>query len=294
MSTQVSLRDWLQAARPKTLTAAVIPVVSAHLLVTQYSPQHVSVALTSLALFCALLIQIGTNFFNDVIDFKSGVDSGERSGPRRMLQLGKVSENRMRAAAHVCFFSALLCGFPLILKGGWIILGIGIVSILIGYSYSAPPLKLSYRGLAEPFVVLFFGVIAVIGVEWLHTRSFSALGLSSGLALGLLATVLLVINNIRDWQGDAQRGKLTIVARFGPRVGFLEVVFLYTGVFAISMLHAQSLPHPAISFLWGLPAALVLIDLWRQKTGTSLNATLGKAAAAHLVFGLAFCLQLIP
>lgn len=292
----VSLREWVIAARPKTLTAAFVPVLCGHLIVNFHSAaSHVSVAITGLALLCALLIQIGTNFFNDVIDFKNGVDSESRSGPKRLLQLGKVSETKMRAAAHLCFLGALVLGLPLVFKGGLVILAIGIISILIGYSYSGEPLKLAYRGLAEPFVVLFFGVIAVVGIEWLHVRSISQLAIVCGLQLGLLATVLMVINNIRDYKEDAIKGKLTLVARYGRASGVVEVIALYLLTALLSLTPVISeLPVPTLSFIWLLPAAVVIQNiLSRKRPVDRLNDTLGYAAASHLLFGLGRIIQLL-
>lgn len=290
----VSLKDWILAARPKTLTAAFIPVICGHLIVNFYTTTHVSISVTALALLCAILIQVGTNFFNDVIDFRNGVDGDQRSGPRRLLQMGKVSETRMRAAAHACFLSAFILGFPLVLKGGLVVLAIGIISIIIGYSYSAPPLKLAYRGIAEPFVVLFFGSVAVVGVEWLHTRSFSALGVITGLQVGMLATVLLVINNIRDHKEDAERGKLTTVARFGRAFGLGEIVFLYSTTLLLTCCtRVVNLPLTALSMLWIIPAFFVIKDIFCGLSASSLNRTLGFAALAHLIFGISRCLQLL-
>ena len=234
-------------------------------------------------------------FFNDVIDFKNGVDCESRSGPKRLLQLGKVSETKMRAAAHLCFLGSLIIGLPLVFKGGLAILAIGIVSVLIGYSYSGEPLKLAYRGLAEPFVVLFFGVIAVIGIEWLHLRSISELGVISGLQLGLLATVLLAINNIRDYKEDALKGKLTLVARYGRATGTAEVIILYLSTALLSLTPAiAKFPHQHLSFVWLLPAAVVVQNvLNNQIRDDKLNRTLGYAAASHLLFGLGRIVQLL-
>ncbi len=292
--TEVSLAEWFIASRPKTLTASVIPVIIAHLIIDSYSPDHVSIALTGLCLVCAVLIQVGTNFFNDVIDFASGVDSSNRLGPKRLIQQGKVSETRLRAAAHTCFLAAFIIGIPLVIKGGIVILLIGISSIIIGYSYSAPPLKLAYRGIAEPFVVIFFGLIATVGVEWLHTRSFSMLGLLTGLQFGLLATVLMVINNIRDYELDRQNGKRTSVARFGRIFGISEVGLIYLACLSVSALHTIfSLPYPALNALWIIPALLVMIDLVSDLSKTDLNKTLAKAAVAHVGLGLGRTIQIL-
>lgn len=289
-----SLLEWFIAARPKTLTASIIPVIIAHLIIDSYSSEHVSIALSSLCLFCALLIQTGTNFFNDVVDFKSGVDSENRTGPKRLLQQGKVSENRLRAAAHSCFILALIIGLPLVLKGGLAILIIGLTSVLIGYSYSAPPLKLAYRGLAEPFVIIFFGIIATIGVELLHTRSFTRLGLLTGLQFGLLATVLMVINNIRDCEQDKKNNKKTPVARFGRRFGIYEVIMIYVATGSISLIPTiYMLPMGYLNFLWLIPSLLVIYELLVNFEKRDLNKTLAKAALAHLALGLSRAIQII-
>jgi 1,4-dihydroxy-2-naphthoate octaprenyltransferase len=289
-----TLTEWIQAARPKTLSAAVTPVLMAHFLVDSYSSTHVSILLSLLALSSAVLIQIGTNFFNDVIDFQSGADSSERKGPHRLLLQGKVSETKLRAAAQACFLLALILGIPLVLKGGLIILAIGITSIIIGYSYSAPPLKLAYRGIAEPFVVIFFGIIATIGIELVHTKTFTVLGLLSGLQLGLLATVLMVINNIRDYEQDRKSGKKTSVARFGKVFGIFEVILIFIAILNINFLISlRTLPYPTLNLLWIIPAIVVAIDLFSYKNPQELNATLAKAALAHLGLGIGRTIQII-
>jgi len=285
------IKDWIIAARPKTLTASILPVVAAHILVASRSHEPISIFLTMLALISAVFIQIGTNYFNDVVDFKNGVDNQDRSGPRRLLQVGLVNERQMGNAAHICFALALVLGIPLVIKGGVPILLIGLFSILLGYGYSAAPIKLAYRGLAEPFVILFFGVFAVGGIELIHLNSISTTGVLLGLQFGLLASVLLVINNIRDEKEDAQKNKKTLVARFGRKTGQIEVGAFYL-ICLIILLCPYAINNFPFSFLWILPAVFVLKHIFKAHKGTNLNQTLGLAALTHALFGIGTCLAL--
>jgi len=292
MASNVGIVDWIIAARPKTLTASILPVIAAHLLVARESTHPISIPATALALFCGLLIQVGTNYYNDIVDFKNGVDNEKRSGPQRLLQSGKVTERSMRRAAHFCFLGALFLGIPLVLKAGLPILFIGLASIALGYSYFSPPLKLAYRGLAEPFVIIFFGILAVVGIEWLHLQTVSLSALLLGLQFGLLATVLLVVNNVRDFEVDAQHGKKTLVARFGRNFGISEVLVFFMLCFLVSLCPLAVSRFP-FDFFWILPALLVVKALFEGRTGCALNKTLATAAITHLIFGIGICAVLL-
>ncbi len=197
------MRVWLLAARPKTLTAAIVPVAIGTALAWQHEGR-VLWTYALLALAGALLIQVGTNLVNDAIDFEKGTDDAERVGPVRVTASGLVASRVVMTGAWVCFAAAALAGIPLLLRGGWPLLAIGLASIAAGYLYTGGPYPLAYNGLGELFVLVFFGLVAVGGTFYVLTLDYGADALVGGIAAGCLANVLLAVNNLRDVEGDAR------------------------------------------------------------------------------------------
>jgi 1,4-dihydroxy-2-naphthoate octaprenyltransferase len=271
------LKHWLLAARPKTLSAAIVPVLMGMALAWPRADWF----LFSCALIGAILIQIATNFINDALDFKKGTDTAERLGPIRVTQAGLIRPEIVMRAAFGCLFGAALCGIPLILRGGWPLLAIGVLSIAMAYAYTGGPYPLAYHGLGELFVILFFGLIAVGGTYYVLTLQWTGEALLAGLAAGSLATVLIVINNLRDVEGDRRSAKKTLAVRFGERFARFEVV-----VFALLPFAAAGSRAPLT--LLALPLAVALIvRVWRSR-GAELNRCLGMAGALQWAFGLLF------
>ncbi|PCI27500.1 1,4-dihydroxy-2-naphthoate octaprenyltransferase [Candidatus Kaiserbacteria bacterium] len=195
------LKTWVMAFRPKTLTAAVVPVfVATALLLPSDFPIRWWITLAALA--SALFIQIGTNLINDGIDFKKGADDENRLGPKRATQSGLLKYKTVMAMGFVSFLIAIVCGIPLVMQGGWVIAGIGVVSLICGYAYTGGPYPLAYRGLGDLFVIIFFGIVAVGGVYYLHTEGFHLDALVAGLQVGLLCTVLIAINKFNGAVSD--------------------------------------------------------------------------------------------
>ncbi|PWU12366.1 MAG: 1,4-dihydroxy-2-naphthoate octaprenyltransferase [Bdellovibrio sp.] len=292
-----ALRIWWQALRPKTLTAAVVPIIGATGLsiYEQASLQNISYenvslrwAVPALALVASLFIQIATNLINDVEDFKKGADTKERIGPLRVTQAGLVSSQAVQRAAVAFFLGAVLAGLPLVWIGGWPILLIGIASLLAGYSYTAGPFPLAYQGLGDLFVVLFFGLVAVMGLNWLMTGVWSFASVILGSQIGLHCAVLIAINNLRDYEGDRRAGKKTVAVRFGKPFGRCEILFLLLVPFSLNL---YWLERGA-----GWAAALGLITLpwaaglgWKIFTlepGPAYNQLLARAAVLHFAFGV--------
>lgn len=206
-------RIWFEAARPRTLPAAVAPV-----LVGSALAGHESVFQLAPALLClgfALLVQVGTNFANDYYDFVQGADTGARVGPRRAVAAGLVSPGRMKRAMILVFVGAFALGLGLVVWGGpWLLL-VGISSILCGIAYTGGPFPLAYRGLGDVFVFLFFGLVAVGGTYFVQAGRLTLDSVLAGVPIGLLAANILVVNNYRDVETDAVAGKRTLVVRFG-------------------------------------------------------------------------------
>ncbi len=177
------MRAWLLAARPKTLSAAVVPVLIGSALAAD-EPTAVTWWVFFCALFGAILIQVATNLINDALDFKRGADTGERLGPVRVTQAGLISAESVMNMAWVCLFGAALCGIPLLVRGGWPMLAVGLASIAMAYAYTGGPYPLAYHGLGELFVIVFFGFVAVGGTFYAHSLQLTRSALLAGFAAG--------------------------------------------------------------------------------------------------------------
>jgi len=282
------MKSWILAARPKTLSAAIVPVLMGSALAA-----HEPTAITWWVFWCALmgavLIQIATNFINDALDFKKGADNETRLGPIRVTQAGLLSADAVMTGAWLCLAGAALCGIPLIYRGGWPMLVVGLASIAAAYAYTGGPFPLAYRGLGEVFVLLFFGFVAVGGTFYAHSLQLTPVALLGGFAAGALATVLIVINNLRDVDGDRRSNKRTTVVRFGETFARIEVAFFalapFAAVGAIAWIQDR---WWLLVTLAALPlAAVVIVRVFRSQ-GAELNSCLGKAGALQWMFGILF------
>lgn len=215
-----NLRLWILASRPKTLPAALGPVLVGSALAFQ--ARHFQWLPALLCLLFALLIQIGTNFANDYYDFIKGADTEERQGPKRMTASGLIPLKTMKLITAGIFLLAFVFGLGLIPFGGWWLLIVGVLSILLGYGYTAGPYPLAYLGLGEIFVMIFFGWVAVGCTYWVQAGEFNALVFLTGTAVGALNTNLLVVNNHRDVETDIKANKRTLAVRFGRGFSCLE------------------------------------------------------------------------
>ncbi|MDR3607178.1 MAG: 1,4-dihydroxy-2-naphthoate octaprenyltransferase [Oligoflexia bacterium] len=286
------MKKWIEAARPKTLTAALVPILAGTALAraSGYAPK---LSLSLFALLSAFCIQIGTNLFNDAIDFKKGTDNETRIGPRRVTQSGLLSSRAVMLGGAFFFLLAAAFGIPLLIAGGSVILSIGILSLICGYAYTGGPFPLAYLGLGELFVILFFGLAAVGGVFYLHTGLLpDTRSMVAGLQVGFLSTVLIAINNLRDAEGDKKTDKRTLAVRFGKTFARREIALLailpaFMGIYWIwvGLLWAGFLP------LLILPLAFhISNNVARTEPGPTYNRFLGQAALLHLLFGLLFSL----
>ncbi len=208
-------RLWLEAARPRTLSAAAAPVLVGSALAYGDGEFHAGAAVLCLAF--ALLIQIGTNFANDYYDFVNGADTGARVGPRRAVAAGLVAPAVMRRAAFLMFALAFAVGLGLIAHGGPWLLAVGVASIVCGIAYTGGPFPLGYLGLGDLLVFVFFGLVAVTTTYFVQTGRVTAESVLAAVPIGLLAANILVVNNYRDADTDAAAGKGTLVVRFGRR-----------------------------------------------------------------------------
>ncbi len=281
------IKRWLLAIRPKTLSMAVAPVLAGTAL-AWYEQQLFSFIPLLLTLLAALLIQIGTNLYNDVADFERGADTTERLGPARMVAEGLILPMRVRRAAWLSFALALLCGVYLVGLGGWPILLIGLLSLAAGYAYTGGAHPLAYGPLGELFVLLFFGVLAVAGSAYLQTGSWSATAVLAGFAIGLPAAAALLVNNYRDLQTDVRAGRRTLVSYLGRGVSRQ----LYALLLLIPLLLVPQLVSESRLFLpWlALPLAVFIIRrFWLAAIDAGLNRILAFTALYQLLFALLLC-----
>jgi 1,4-dihydroxy-2-naphthoate octaprenyltransferase len=222
---------WISAARPRTLPAALAPVVVGSALAAHDG--HFGGGAALLCLGFALLIQVGTNFANDYYDFIKGADTAARVGPRRAVAAGLVAPAHMRRAMIGVFAAAFALGLCLIAWGGPWLLVIGVASIVCGIAYTGGPYPLGYHGLGDLFVFLFFGLVAVCATYFVQAGRVTADSLLAAIPIGLLAANILVVNNYRDMETDAAAGKRTLVVRFGR--GFARAQFASSIAIALAM-----------------------------------------------------------
>jgi 1,4-dihydroxy-2-naphthoate octaprenyltransferase len=278
------LSIWIEAARPKTLWAAVAPVVIGTALACDEGGFASLPAIA--ALVGAILIQIGTNFANDYYDFTKGADEGERLGPTRATQAGLVAPESMKRATMIAFALAIGVGVYLVYVGGWPIVTIGLLSVFFGVIYTAGPFALGYKGLADLFVLLFFGPVAVGGTYYVQTLTITPEVLILGLAPGLLSVALLTVNNLRDIDNDRQSGKRTLAVRCGQRFAQGEfVACLVLACFIPTIVHWYRGGHPFIQLmplllLGSIPALKILFG---YTDGRQLNQVLA-ATGKLLIF----------
>ena len=278
------LRVWVQAIRPKTLWAAVTPVVAGTACAVSVSGFAAGPALAALGV--AISIQIGANLSNDVLDFDRGADTQRRVGPPRAVQSGLLSRGQVWAGAWIAFGICIACGLYLAAVAGWPVLVVGAVSIASGLLYTAGPWALAYTGLGDLFVIVFFGLVAVAGTVYVQALLVPSVAWWTGLAVGALATAILVTNNLRDRDTDALAGKRTLAVRFGARFARFEYAALLLAAHLAILPLLEDLGFwPLLSWL-ALPlAVIVLRSVWRGE-GASLNRALAATARLLLVFGV--------
>ncbi len=287
------LQAWILAARPRTLPAAVSPVVVGSALAFYHGAFRLGPALA--ALLGALFIQIGANFANDFMDFLKGSDTPERLGPTRVTSAGLLGLHEVQAGTAVVFGLAALCGVYLILAAGWPVAVIGVLSILAALAYTGGPYPLGYNGLGEIFVFLFFGLAAVGGSFYVQALDYSLAAFAASIPVGCLVVAILVVNNLRDIETDRKAGKRTTAVRYGAAWTQREYALMLVLAFFTPVLMVLSSLLPAwILLTWlGLPLAFHLIQRVGMDTGRALNRSLGGTGSLELVFSLLFSLGLV-
>jgi 1,4-dihydroxy-2-naphthoate octaprenyltransferase len=287
--TNSRLRVWLLAARPKTLPAAVAPVLVGTSMALADGAAHWPAACA--ALLGAVLIQIGTNFANDYFDFVKGADTSARTGPARMVQAGLVTPATMRRAMVWVFAFAMLAGLYLVARGGWPVVWIGLLSIASGVLYTGGPRPLGYLGLGELFVLVFFGPVAVGGTYYVQALTVDGWILLAGLGPGLLSVAILTVNNLRDIETDARAGKRTLAVRFGPVFARWEYLLtlalaaLLPLLFTLTGRARGPIALPALTLIAAIPAVHTVLT---TRDPAALNTVLGRTGQLLLLYAVLF------
>lgn len=289
----MSAAVWIAAARPRTLPAAVAPVAVGT--ACAHAAGGVAWLPALAALAGAALIQIGTNFANDVFDAEKGADTPDRRGPVRAVAAGLITAGAMRAAMVAAFAAAVAVGLYLTAVGGWPIVAIGVASIAAGIAYTGGPWPLGYHGLGDVFVMAFFGLVAVCGTAFVQVGHVPALAVWLSIPVGAIATAVLVVNNLRDRETDARVGKRTLAVRFGRRFALAE----YAGLLALAhVVPAAIAVADHRPWLWIVaataPRAVALVRaLIAAVPGPEMNRLLGATAQLLLAQSLLITLALI-
>jgi 1,4-dihydroxy-2-naphthoate octaprenyltransferase len=282
------MKIWLLAIRPKTLPAAAAPVVVGAALA--YGDGGFQFTTALVVLLVALLLQIGSNLANDVFDYEKGADEGERLGPTRVAQSGLLTPGEIKLGMWVVFGAAAILGLDLIFIGGWPMLLLGAAAILAAIAYTGGPYPLGYHGLGEAFVFLFFGLAAVAGTYYLQTGAITSVVWWMAVAMGLLITAILVVNNLRDLENDRRAGKRTLAARFGAGFARMEYLFCILTAYFIpaGLILAGKLTIWSGLVLLTLPLAIRLLRSVYTDQGRALNKTLAGTGQLALFYALAF------
>jgi 1,4-dihydroxy-2-naphthoate octaprenyltransferase len=281
---------WWLAARPRTLTASLVPIVVGLSIAPPLTLADAGIALATI--LSALCIQVGVNFANDCFDAEAGIDTAERLGPVRAVQAGLVSARDMKRAFVLVLALAALFAVPLIARGGLPILAVGLVSMLCAWAYAGGPKPLASLGLGDLFVFVFFGVVPVVGTVYLQAGAsrgplladYFRAALFFSIPVGLLAVAILVVNNLRDIATDRVAGKLTTAVRFGETATRRA----YTLLVGLALLFPLPLAPVAPGVLLTMLAAPLAVRTVRNlgaRTGSALNASLAETARLQLVHG---------
>jgi 1,4-dihydroxy-2-naphthoate octaprenyltransferase len=281
---------WVEAARPKTLSAAVAPVAVGTASVDRF------IAWRAIgALVVAVAIQIAVNYANDLFDAQSGVDTAERVGPRRATATGLVSPKQMRIAMLGAIAVAAVAGSALALAVGPELWLVGLACVLALLGYSGGPKPYAGLGLGEVFVFIFFGLVATVGSAYVQVERIRPLPVAAAVPVGFLAVAILVVNNLRDIPTDTAAGKRTLAVRLGVPGTRSLYSLLLVGTFAALPVIAiiPPSPWPLIAFA-SLPLALGAARMVASGSGLSLLPALGATARLQLVFGVLLAVGLWP
>lgn len=285
---------WLMAARMRTLPASIAPVLVGTSLALGAS--HFDPLAFLAALLGAIFIQVGTNLSNDYSDARRGADTEQRLGPVRVTAGGLVPPGQVLLATYITFGAAVLCGVYLVAVAGWELIAVGAASILAGVLYTGGPRPYGYEGLGEVFVFLFFGFVAVTGSYFVQVQHLPWQAFACSVPVGLLASAILVVNNVRDLETDRRAGKRTLAVRLGrsrTRTLHAAMVALAFAIPPLLWLIGGMTPW-LLLILLAVPLAMPVVKVVRTRVdGPSLNVALAQTGALQLAFCLLLSIGLI-
>jgi 1,4-dihydroxy-2-naphthoate octaprenyltransferase len=283
----LTVRPWILAARPRTLTAAVVPVLVGS--AQAFRAGDFDWRALALALGAALAIQVAANFANDVSDARRGADPADRVGPPRMVATGVIEPRRMWVGVWTAVAVAGMCALGLAsIAGPWVLV-IGVVSVLAMLGYVGGPFPYGYRGWGEVFVFIFFGLVATAGSRFVHGGRVDAASFWLAVPVGMLAAAILVANNLRDLDTDARAGKRTLAVRMGPdatRRLYRGLVFGAPVVTGLGAAVGVLGPWTALTLVTLVPAARLARAVEHAAGPAQLAPSLGATARLQFLFGL--------
>jgi len=282
----VTARLWLVAARPRTLPAAIAPVLVGTALAV--SEDHFRALAFVAALIGSVFIQIGTNLSNDLSDARRGADTEDRLGPVRVTAGGLMPPRRVLIGTYVAFGVAVACGIYLTAEAGWEVLVIGIASIVAGVLYTGGPRPYGYEGLGEVFVFLFFGVVAVTGSYFVQTEDLRWEAFVLSVPVGLLASAILVVNNVRDVDTDRRAGKRTLAVKLGRRTAIRLFAAMVVGglLVPVGLAIANGWPWLLLPLASAPLVPSLLKTVATRRDGPALNGALADTGRLLAVFSL--------
>ena len=280
------IRIWMAGARPRTLSAALVPVATGTA-VAVGEGSDTAWWRAGLALLVAMALQVGVNFANDYSDGVRGADNADRVGPQRLVGSGLVEARRVKRAALAAFGAAVVVGGALAALAGWELLAAGVVCLGAGWTYTGGPKPYGYLGLGEVFVFVFFGLVATAGTTYVLLERLDWLAVLCGVPVGLWAVALLMANNLRDITGDTAAGKRTLAVRLGERRSRLAYMAVLEASYAAALV-ASITGRAAAAAVLGAPFAVGAVRrVLRGASGPELIGVLGATAKVQLVSGLA-------
>ena len=288
-----SAQAWILAMRPRTLPVSIGPVFVGTAVAFGADSLRIGAALA--AALGALLLQIGSNFANDVFDFEKGADTDERIGPPRAAQMGLLSGRALKRAMVLVFALAALAGLYLSIVAGPGIVWVGAISILVAIAYTGGPWPLGYHGLGDLAVFIFFGLVAVVGTSFVQTGEIEALAFVVAVPVGALATAILVVNNLRDIDTDRAAGKRTLAVRWGRRGARREWATLVGGAYLMTLvpwLVFGEAPWVLLPWLSAYHAGSLWRVIAQSEAGPELNEALAGTAQLGFAFSVLFAVGL--
>ncbi len=292
---------WVLGARPRTLPAAVAPVLVGTAAAvgaggSGAGPGGIIWWRFLCALAVALFVQIGTNYANDYSDGTRGTDDPrERMGPPRLVGNSLASPEAVRNAMLLCFGLTLIAGTPLVILVDWRLAVVGAAAVAAGWFYTGGPRPYGYAGLGEAFVFVFFGLVATVGSGYVQTLGLPALTWVAGVAMGALATALLVVNNLRDIPGDTRSGKVTLAVRIGDRsTRILYVALLLLAIILLpAMVVLGASPVVALAFVTVVVARRTVVAVLSGARGPALIPVLGATGRVQMIYAIAVTIGLV-